>query len=428
MAKSSRPRDVDTANTLPPLKVPRRVRWTDDEKQAIIDGVNRFGEGKWNAIFKFHHEVFKVNNRDCMGIRDQFKTLKKNGQADKMLSAAKDCLSEGDNPPDIPRDIPRDNPQARIADEPTPSTRSAPITASMHARTPSMPVRTAATRNSTGRKDSWSRADVLKLIDAVLKFGRDWKTIADNACFSVPYNTLQLNNKWKSLKKWGVRYRVGQLSAEDARLYEQVAVADKKPFALREQDEVRVRDWIEANRLGHPPQALPLAMAADMKSIKKPKCTYKGVTWEEKMSMWRMRLTHNSNNIASGYFRSADDAARAYNAALKSALEHGIKFKYVKRFNVIEADKVLTDAHGNNEVAAAPAQLPVPALAALPPAEVKLMEQHETTHDLECPSDPDSDDVDIPDLGLGMYDSDDADESDSDSDAKGDGGHDRSTR
>ena len=59
VAKSSRPRDVDTANTLPPLKVPRRVRWTDDEKQAIIDGVNRFGEGKWNAIFKFHHEVFK---------------------------------------------------------------------------------------------------------------------------------------------------------------------------------------------------------------------------------------------------------------------------------------------------------------------------------------------------------------------------------
>ena len=75
---------------------------TDKEKHAIIDGVMRLCEGKWNAICKFHHGVFKVNNRDHMAIRDQFKTLKTNGQADKMLSAAKDGLSARDNPPDIP--------------------------------------------------------------------------------------------------------------------------------------------------------------------------------------------------------------------------------------------------------------------------------------------------------------------------------------
>ena len=430
MSKSSRPREIDTADTLPPLKVPRRVPvpWTDNEKHAIIHGVMRFGEGKWNAIFKFHYEVFKVNNRDSLGIRDQFKTLKKNGQADKMLSAAKDCSSEGDNP----RDNPRDNPQEPIADNPTPSTRSAPITASTRAQALSMPVLTAATRNSTGRKDSWSRADVLNLIDAVLKFGRDWKTIADNVTFNVSYNALQLNNKWKTLKKWGDRYHLGQLSVADARLYEQVAVADKKPSSLHARDEARVRGWIEANRLGLPPQTLPLAMAADLK-MKSPTSTYRGVTWDKSRSMWRMRLIRGKKCIATAFESSEDDAARAYNAALKSALENGITFNKRVKLNVIKADAERSDADAirSNEVAVAPAPQPDPALAALPPAEVKLMEQHEATDVVDSDPDSDSEDVDIPDLGLGMYDSDsdDADDSDLDPDAEGDaGGNDRSTR
>ena len=66
--------------------------------------------------------------------------------------------------------------------------------------------------------------------------------------------------------------------------------------------------------------------------------------------MWRMRLTQRdvhgkSTTITSGYYRSADDAARAYNAALKSAVERGIPFKKVK-FNVIKADQARTDAKG----------------------------------------------------------------------------------
>jgi hypothetical protein len=60
--------------------------------------------------------------------------------------------------------------------------------------------------------------------------------------------------------------------------------------------------------------------------------------------MWRMRLFRKSKVIASGFYRSADDAARAYNAALKSAKENGECLKLP--FLEIKADEPRTDAKG----------------------------------------------------------------------------------
>ena len=186
----------------------------------------------------------------------------------------------------------------------------------------------------------------------------------------------------------------------------------------------KVRKWIEAKRLGLDSHILPSAMTAVVK-IKVPKSGYRGVSWVQVCSRWRMRLMHHGVMLASSSHVSKEDAARAYNTALRSALENGIRIKGAE-FNVIKADEECTDASSDptrviNKVAVAPTQRPVPPLAALPPAEVKLMEQHKPSDDVG----------DVPDLGLGMYNSDGSGDSDFDSDDAEDhdhGGNDRPTR
>ena len=77
-----RARDETDADPSPtPRKVQRRVAWTDAEKQAIINGVHRFGSGRWSEILQLYAHVFAVNNRDSGGIRDQFRAMCKNGDA-----------------------------------------------------------------------------------------------------------------------------------------------------------------------------------------------------------------------------------------------------------------------------------------------------------------------------------------------------------
>ena len=86
-----RARDETDADPSPtPRKVQRRVAWTDAEKKAIIDGIIRFGDGHWSEILEFYAHVFDVNNRDVGGLRDQYRTMNKNGEAaDRLLCANK---------------------------------------------------------------------------------------------------------------------------------------------------------------------------------------------------------------------------------------------------------------------------------------------------------------------------------------------------
>ena len=635
-----RAREETDADPSPsPRKVQRRVAWTDAEKQAIINGVHRVGSGRWSEILQLYAHVFAVNNRDSGGIRDQYRAMCNNGDAaERLLRAAQEDDALGSPVSETPQaptqhlahptpspthDVPAPvapapdpssfnepladelghtvvlSPSASQATASTSAVKHVPIPSSNDAEASSPAARVFTGRTDTwfpqdietlvngvteygrdwkaiaadfpfikkythiqvnekwktlkkranrrdklspeernlldrveaadkaqeskknqrraekqeanhqkvdaimracglqrhghekqkgadaaplhnnttlvrvaapqqvyrrpapeapeqqleqqlqpphhnppvavskpkrvhqGRKDSWSRKDVEQLVDAVLNHGHDWTKIATTVRFKSPYDATQLRNKWQTMKKWVERYHHGELSEEDSKLYEQVAAADALHLETKSGERAKhmekVRKWIEAKRLGLPPQRLPSALVADLK-IKIPQSDYRGVSWSSHRSRWRMRLQKKLGTLAESYHDSEDDAARAYNAALRSALEDGIAFQRVE-FNVIKADEERTDATGNNEVSVAPARRPDPALTALPPAEVKLMEQHKPTDVVDSDPDPDSDIVDIPDLGLGMYDSDDADDSDLDPNAEGDGGgNDRSTR
>ena len=41
----------------------KHVPYTQEEKDCLLDGVKRFGHGKWSAILEHYKDVFKVNGR-----------------------------------------------------------------------------------------------------------------------------------------------------------------------------------------------------------------------------------------------------------------------------------------------------------------------------------------------------------------------------
>ncbi|KAL3065259.1 hypothetical protein OYC64_015438 [Pagothenia borchgrevinki] len=54
------------------LPVNRKLKWTEDETQMLIDGVKKFGEGNWCKI-KSH---FSFKERSNVGLKDRWRTLK----------------------------------------------------------------------------------------------------------------------------------------------------------------------------------------------------------------------------------------------------------------------------------------------------------------------------------------------------------------
>ena len=58
-------------------KQKKRVRYTDEEKEALLKGVTLFGVGKWGDIREHYDEVFSKNNRTNVNLKDLYRTLTK---------------------------------------------------------------------------------------------------------------------------------------------------------------------------------------------------------------------------------------------------------------------------------------------------------------------------------------------------------------
>jgi hypothetical protein len=55
----------------------KRIRYTEEEKGALMEGVERFGLGAWKEILDYYKVVFKVNNRTNVNLKDLYRTLNK---------------------------------------------------------------------------------------------------------------------------------------------------------------------------------------------------------------------------------------------------------------------------------------------------------------------------------------------------------------
>jgi Myb-like DNA-binding domain len=61
-------------------KVLRRIKWTDEEKNAVREGVRTLGVGKWMDVKKKYPFVLK--NRTSVQIKDCYRTMSKNKEMD----------------------------------------------------------------------------------------------------------------------------------------------------------------------------------------------------------------------------------------------------------------------------------------------------------------------------------------------------------
>ena len=53
------------------------VPYTTEEKETLLEGVERFGKGKWAHIISYYSDVFKPNNRTSVNLKDLYRTLTK---------------------------------------------------------------------------------------------------------------------------------------------------------------------------------------------------------------------------------------------------------------------------------------------------------------------------------------------------------------
>lgn len=60
--------------------------WTDSEKNALIQGINRFGIGHWAEIKKTFYLTLKF--RTSGQIKDKYRTMKKRGELDDLVEAS----------------------------------------------------------------------------------------------------------------------------------------------------------------------------------------------------------------------------------------------------------------------------------------------------------------------------------------------------
>ncbi|OII73370.1 telomeric DNA binding protein [Cryptosporidium ubiquitum] len=67
---------VRKSSTSPNIGISRQYRrWSDEETNLLIDGVNKFGLGKWRVILA----TTKLTNRDEVGLKDRWRNLVKGG-------------------------------------------------------------------------------------------------------------------------------------------------------------------------------------------------------------------------------------------------------------------------------------------------------------------------------------------------------------
>jgi len=55
----------------------KRIPYSEIEKSSLLKGVNRFGIGEWRVIQEYYSDVFKVNERSNINLKDLYRTLTK---------------------------------------------------------------------------------------------------------------------------------------------------------------------------------------------------------------------------------------------------------------------------------------------------------------------------------------------------------------
>lgn len=58
-------------------KQTKRVPYSEEEKGALLQGVETFGKGNWAQIRDHYVDIFKVNNRTTVNLKDLYRTLTK---------------------------------------------------------------------------------------------------------------------------------------------------------------------------------------------------------------------------------------------------------------------------------------------------------------------------------------------------------------
>ncbi len=61
----------------PSKKKTRRVPYSEEEKGALLQGVEEFGKGNWAKIRDHYADIFGVNNRTAVNLKDLYRTLTK---------------------------------------------------------------------------------------------------------------------------------------------------------------------------------------------------------------------------------------------------------------------------------------------------------------------------------------------------------------
>lgn len=70
--------DDDTLAEHPPQKKRRkRIPYSEEEKTALLDGVKKFGKGKWTEILDDNADLFAVNKRTNINLKDLYRNLTK---------------------------------------------------------------------------------------------------------------------------------------------------------------------------------------------------------------------------------------------------------------------------------------------------------------------------------------------------------------
>jgi hypothetical protein len=55
----------------------KRIPFTEVEKECLLKGVRKFGVGSWAKILDHYRDVFQVNDRNNVNLKDLYRNLTK---------------------------------------------------------------------------------------------------------------------------------------------------------------------------------------------------------------------------------------------------------------------------------------------------------------------------------------------------------------
>ncbi|KAK1747708.1 hypothetical protein QTG54_001671, partial [Skeletonema marinoi] len=58
-------------------KKQKRIPYSEEEKGALLQGVEEFGKGEWRKIRDQYADIFDVNKRSTVNLKDLYRTLTK---------------------------------------------------------------------------------------------------------------------------------------------------------------------------------------------------------------------------------------------------------------------------------------------------------------------------------------------------------------